>query len=199
MSQSQDYRLTGQKLENVYLVKESPTSEKENKLLEEQFRLLIFPDTGRPDEIQIGNRMITIPVAAGEVAMMRYRDICENDYGPEEYMMICKRYSTIFLLDIPRIPVMWRDRLRRFILFIDEVYQRRVKFLCTADEIPERLLLVDNIVQHHDQRIKGDFNEEVKIMTNTNDESFAFRRTISRLHEFQTKEYLIGANIRSKR
>ena len=62
-----------------------------------------------------------------------------------------------------------RDVMRRFILLIDELYNRKVKLVSTAACGPDGLFQDSDSVY---------------------DESFAFSRTLSRLQEMQSIEYM---------
>mmetsp|Transcript_123875 Transcript_123875/g.385755 ORF Transcript_123875/g.385755 Transcript_123875/m.385755 type:complete len:183 (-) Transcript_123875:387-935(-) len=75
---------------------------------------------------------------------------------------------------IPKLTLQERDQVRRFITFIDSMYERKIKLVCTADDDPIRLFLVSE--------------EEKK--TSTFDEVFAWDRTVSRLMEMQSTKYL---------
>ena len=62
------------------------------------------------------------------------------------------------------------DEARRFISFIDECYDRKVKLVISAAELPEKLYVQSRL-------------------------SEKFKRTISRMIEMQSKDYLSQAHL----
>ena len=85
-----------------------------------------------------------------------------------EMIEISKEFHTVILSDVPIINS--DDEARRFISFIDECYDRRVKLIISAAELPEKIY------------VKSRLEEK-------------FKRTISRLTEMQSKEYLSQAHL----
>jgi predicted ATPase len=71
------------------------------------------------------------------------------------------------------------NEARRFITLIDELYQHGVKLICSAEVDAE--LLFPRTVERKPNTIGAIAGEE---------EVFAFNRTVSRLSEMQTKQYL---------
>ena len=86
----------------------------------------------------------------------------------------CKGCGTHFealVLDgVRKLAPEQRNEARRFITLIDELYEHRVKLICAAEAPPERLYP------------EGDHAAE-------------FRRTVSRLHEMQSEEYLASPHL----
>ena len=81
---------------------------------------------------------------------------------------ISKEFHTVILSDVPVIDS--DDEARRFISFIDECYDRKVKLIISAAELPEKLY------------VKSRLEEK-------------FKRTISRMTEMQSKDYLSQAHL----
>jgi cell division protein ZapE len=71
----------------------------------------------------------------------------------------------VLLERIPALTPETEDAARRFINLVDEFYDRRVKLITTADFVPESI--------YTGVRLR-----------------FEFERTISRLQEMRTREYL---------
>ena len=65
-----------------------------------------------------------------------------------------------------------------------------VKLICTADAPPEELL---NSALHAKQEV--DLLGTADYIQDNRDEAFAFQRTVSRLNEMQTEEYLKEAHV----
>ena len=106
-----------------------------------------------------------MPRAAGGVARFDYIDLCAQPLAAADYLAIARRYDTVML---DRIPVMGpekRNEARRFVLLIDTLYDEGVKLICSAQAPADALYP------------EGDGAE-------------AFRRTVSRLTEMQSTDYL---------
>ncbi|HEY0959395.1 MAG TPA: AFG1/ZapE family ATPase, partial [Novosphingobium sp.] len=82
-----------------------------------------------------------------------------------DYLAIARTYHTVILVGIPRMGPDNRNEAARFVTLIDALYEQKVKLFVTADETPE------NLYQAGDGR-------------------FEFDRTISRLNEMQSADYL---------
>lgn len=175
MEEGNDYRLSGHKTTNVYI---TPPS---NIKIDEIFNVLTHGEVAEPDYIEMKGRNITVPHAARGVARFNFSNLCLAQLSAQDYIKLCETYHTIIVEEIPYFNLNMRDVLRRFILLIDEMYQHRVKLICSAYDKPENLLL--------ESKTKSEYDSI--------DEVFAFDRTISRLNEMQTKEYLQSHRIRS--
>ena len=74
-------------------------------------------------------------------------------------------FHTVIVADIPRMGPDSQDKAARFVTMIDEFYEKKVKFICSAATAPSGLYL-------------------------EGDGAFEFQRTVSRLMEMQSPEYL---------
>ena len=102
------------------------------------------------------------------VLWVNFIQICSSPRSAADYIEISKEFHTIVLSDVPIINS--DDEARRFISFIDECYDRRVKLIISAAELPEKIY------------VKSRLEEK-------------FKRTISRLTEMQSKDYLSQAHL----
>ena len=106
-----------------------------------------------------------------------FSDLCDKPLGASDYLGIASVYHTVFVENVPILTLQERDQVRRFISMIDVFYDRGLKFLTTADAEPIQLFQVTD-----DEKKNSQF-----------DEIFAWDRTVSRLTEMQSTEYLIKA------
>ena len=81
-----------------------------------------------------------------------------------------KYVKLFFIEDIPQFSESNSDKARRFINFIDTLYDNRCALVCLALKKPEELYL------------KGPL-------------AFEFKRTVSRLIEMQSKKWLFGIDL----
>ncbi len=117
------------------------------------------------EELSVQGRLLFVPKAARGVAVFSFKRLCANPLGPADYLAIARTYHTIIMVAIPQFNKENNDAARRFITFIDALYEHNVKFLCSA-AVPLQSLYVKA------------------------DASFEFERTISRLMEMQSEDYL---------
>lgn len=87
---------------------------------------------------------------------------------------MCSAFHTVFISDVPQLTLQERDQVRRFINLVDCMYERQIRLICLAETDALNLFAV---------------TEEEK-ETSTFDEVFAWDRTVSRLTEMQSSEYL---------
>ncbi|KAE9207961.1 hypothetical protein PF002_g19552 [Phytophthora fragariae] len=119
-------------------------------------------------------RQVHVPEAALGAGACRFsfRDLCDKPLGAADYLAIAESFSVVFVSDIPILNAERLNQMRRFITFVDCMYDKGVRLHCLAPESPERLYQVD-----------------VGMKSNV-DEIFAFDRTVSRLMEMGSEAYL---------
>jgi predicted ATPase len=118
-------------------------------------------------------RNIDIPRASLEygVARFSFDDLCRRARGAADYLIIGENFHTVFVEDVPALSMNDINLVRRFIVFVDAMYECHVKLILHAATKPDKIFKVD--------------------LDNTHcDEAFAFDRTRSRLQEMGSDEYL---------
>jgi cell division protein ZapE len=156
-----DYRC--RTLERVKLY-HSPLGEQADAEMNDAFNRLA---TG-PDEdpvLHIEARQIIAKRRAGDVVWFDFRAICGGPRSQNDYLEIATQYHTVLLSNVPCMPVSMASEARRFTWLIDVLYDRRVKLIMSAAVPPEGLYT------------SGPMSHE-------------FPRTVSRLHEMQSSEFL---------
>ncbi len=116
-------------------------------------------------ELSVHGRKIFVPKSARGVAVFSFKRLCANPLGAADYLMIARHYHTVIMVAIPKLGPDKRNEAKRFVIFIDALYEQGVKFLCSADVPPNELYT-------------------------GGDGSFEFERTVSRLMEMQSDTYL---------
>ncbi len=112
-----------------------------------------------------GGRRLHVPKSLKGVAVFSFRRLCGEARGVSDYLAVARRYHTVFLVGIPRLDPDRRDDAARFAILIDGLYENSVKLIATADAEPHQLYAED-------------------------DGRFEFERTVSRLIEMQSADYL---------
>lgn len=159
---AQDYRMNRLRNFDAYL---TPLGAWANAKLDEAFRALAAGADGEPRVLRTQGRDVEIPRAAPGVAMAHYLDWCAKPMGAADFLCIAENFHTVIMADIPRMGPDSQDKAARFVTMIDEFYEKKVKFICSAATAPGGLY-VDG------------------------DGAFEFQRTVSRLMEMQSPEYL---------
>jgi cell division protein ZapE len=158
----QDYRLDRIRKLDMYL---TPLGAWATGKLDEAFRALADGADGEPRVLRTQGRDVDVPRAAPGVAMAHYLDWCGKPMGAADFLCIADHFHSVILAEIPRMGPDNRDTAARFVTMIDTFYEKKVKFICSAAASPDRL-----------------YTE--------GDGAFEFQRTVSRLMEMQSPEYL---------
>ncbi len=147
----------------------SPNGEKATTALSEIFfRLTDYaPDGEVPSEtLHISEgRTLIIPRSLKGVAVVSFKKLCAEARGAADYLAIARKYHSVIMVGIPKLGPENRNEAARFVTFIDALYEYKVKFMASADASPDDLY-------------------------ETGDGKFEFERTVSRLLEMQSEEYL---------
>ena len=115
--------------------------------------------------LHIESREIQAKRRAGGVVWFDFATLCGGPRSQNDYLELSSRFHTIMLSGIPQMFVRHASEARRFTWLIDVMYDRRVKFVCSAAVAPE-LLYTEGPLAHE------------------------FVRTVSRLHEMQSIEFM---------
>jgi cell division protein ZapE len=94
-----------------------------------------------------------------------FGELCEKARGGIDYIEIARSFNTVMLSGVPVLADEHSNATRRFITLVDEFYDRNVKLLISADAPIDEL--------YTGQRL-----------------AFEFQRTVSRLTEMQSHDYL---------
>ncbi len=162
MQARQDYRLLGLKGIEVY---HHPLDGGAKKAIDAAFAQLTAGAHIQPDEIDFKGRKIPVPAQAAGVARFTFADLCEAPLAAGDYLALAEKFHTFVLSDIPLLQADKRNEARRFAMLIDVLYDQGARLIASADGPPEALYQ------------KGDGR-------------FEFDRTISRLIEMQTADWV---------
>ena len=159
---AQDYRMGRLRELDLYL---TPLGAWATKKLDEAFRALSNGADGEPRVLRTQGRDVEVPRAAPGVAMAHFMDWCARPMGAADFLCIADNFHTVIVAEVPKMGPDSRDKAVRFVTMIDTFYEKKVKFICSAAANPNSL-----------------YPE--------GDGSFEFQRTVSRLMEMQSPEYL---------
>jgi cell division protein ZapE len=134
------------------------------------FQLTDYPVEDRAkvpvEELDVGGgRTLHVPKSLKGVAVFSFKRLCREPRGAADYLAIARRYHTVIIVGIPVIEPEQRNEAARFVTLIDALYDHRVKLLAAADAEPTGLYP-------------------------SGEGTFEFQRTVSRLEEMGSAEYL---------
>lgn len=161
-----DYRLELLRGLPVY---HAPLNEASRTALDDAFARLAGGNRGGAQDLSVQGRIVPVPCAAMGVARFSFADLCECPLGAADYLAVARHYHTVILSDIPELGSEKRNEAKRFVTLIDALYENHVKLICSGAVEPQHLYP-------------------------SGDGAFEFQRTVSRLIEMQSEEYLAAGH-----
>ena len=140
--------------------------------LRRTFRGLTDRERGEPAHLSVKGRTLKVPEAAAGVACFSFAELCEAPLAALDYLALSEAFHTFIVSGIPVLGPENRNAARRLVLLIDVLYDRRLRFICSAVATPAALYA-------------------------EGDGGFEFQRTVSRLIEMQSQEYLEDCRARA--
>lgn len=195
-----DYRRQPAQVEKVYFVTNKPNEE---VIIDSWFKILSLAEnsfTG-PRAFFVNNREVTLKKTCGRVADCEFSELCEQPLGADDYDRMGKLFHTVIIRNIPQLTIKMKSEVRRFITFIDIMYDNRVRVVFSASVPLDRLFKLrdeeDHDINDHGHEalsVLDDMNLEPKesrtfSFISGEDEIFSCDRTISRIIEMQTSQY----------
>ena len=116
-----------------------------------------------------GGRVLHVPKSLKGVAVFSFKRLCGEPRGAADYLAVAQAYHTVILVGVPQMDPDNRNEAARFVTLIDALYENKVKLFITAAAEPEALY-------------------------QAGDGAFEFERTVSRLKEMQSAEYLAAGH-----
>ncbi|XP_064949992.1 uncharacterized protein LOC135599149 isoform X4 [Musa acuminata AAA Group] len=163
-------------------------------------------------------RCLEVPESCNGIARFNFEYICGRPVGASDYISVARHYHTVFVSDIPVMSMRIRDKARRFITLIDELYNHHCCIFCLAacsiDDLfqgtDEGTLFDLESFQFETEAEGGKLRRDVLAagsvglgpapsgitsLLSGQEEMFAFRRAVSRLIEMQTPSYRDGVQL----
>lgn len=119
--------------------------------------------------LEIEGRVIVAKKVVEDVVWFDFYALCDGPRSQNDYIVLAKEYHAVLITGVPHMGRNNDDQARRFIYLVDEFYDRGVKLIISAAASIERLY------------------GEGKLQ-------FEFARTVSRLREMQSEDYLAQAH-----
>jgi cell division protein ZapE len=158
-----DYRLARMRSLEVY---HHPLGETADRALDEAFDALTDRAPGEKLVIDVpGGRTLALGRAAMGVARASFAELCQRPLGAADYLAVAGGFHTLILAGVPQLSPERHNEARRFMVLVDALYEHRVNLVMSAERPPHAL---------YPQGVGA----------------FEFQRTISRLIEMRSAEYI---------
>jgi cell division protein ZapE len=156
-----DYRKRAMLRIDAYL---TPGGAASDAVLQAAFERIAETDDDDP-VLEIEARRIRARRRAGGAVWFDFAVLCGGPRSQNDYLEIAAQFHTVLMSNIPRMSAGQASEARRFTWLVDVLYDHRVHLIASAEAAPEQLY------------VAGALKNE-------------FARTVSRLHEMQSREYL---------
>ena len=143
----------------------SPLDDGAHRALEQAFAELTEGMPEHRETLTVMTRPLEVPRCAGHTAWFTFAELCEQPHSAVDYLALVERFAAIVVEGIPRLPSTQRNEAQRFHILIDTMYEAHCLLVASAEVPPEEIY------------VEGDG-------------SFEFQRTVSRLMEMQSEDYV---------
>ncbi|KAG6232805.1 hypothetical protein E4U25_006567 [Claviceps purpurea] len=215
-----DYRKIPRPPSGVY---HTPLDSHANSHAEKWFRFLgdseDDPAAPRSETQRVWGRDIYVPRVSGRCAWFTFDELIRQPKSAADYLELVRAYDAFIVSDVPGMTIQERDLARRFITFIDAVYEGNAKLVLTTEKpLTELFVSRDEIAESLMQQSPGkksvlglkgadrdpgsmvkdfldDAETQAEQLKNTNlfageEEAFAFARALSRLKHMESREWV---------
>jgi cell division protein ZapE len=157
-----DYRLARLEGQSVY---HAPLDKFTTEEMDKAWVSLTMGAIPRATTITATGRVLKIDRAAAGCTRLTFDELCAQPLGAADYLALAKRFDTILLEGVPIMGPQNRSEAARFRILIDALYENKTKIIISAAAQPDALY-------------------------GQGDQAFEFERTVSRLYEMRSREYL---------
>ncbi len=160
-----DYRLARLEGQSVY---HTPLDKFTSEEMDKAWASLTQGAIPRSTTLIATGRTLTIDRAAAGCARLTFDELCARPLGAADYLALAKRFDTVLLENVPVMGPNNRSEAARFRILIDALYENKTKLIIRAAAQPDKLY-------------------------GSGDQAFEFERTVSRLYEMRSRDYLAAA------
>ena len=212
-----DYRKIPRPPSGVY---HTPLDKHAEAHADKWFRFLGDAEDFKPqsETQKVWGREIQVPLVSGRCACFSFDELIRKPKSAADYLELVRCYEAFIVTDVPGMTIRERDLARRFITFIDAVYEGNAKLVLTTekplaelfvskDEIAEDLLKQNSASSSKDKNVETrdlekvmenmvqDVDSSAEQLKNSGlfageEEAFAFARALSRLKHMESKEWV---------
>jgi cell division protein ZapE len=167
LDSGRDYRLARMRGKKVY---HWPNDDSARAALEAAFADLTDHAAGTSVTLTVMARPLVVPRVGRNVAWFSFEELCARPLAAADYLAIAERFAAIIVEGIPRLSPQQRNEAQRFHILIDALYEARAVLVASADVPPDQIYVAG-------------------------DGSWEFERTVSRLMEMQSEEYIANRRV----
>jgi cell division protein ZapE len=167
LDSGRDYRLARMRGKKVY---HWPNDDSARAALEAAFADLTDHAAGTSVTLTVVARPLVVPRVGRDVAWFSFDELCARPLAAADYLAIAERFAAIIVEGIPRLSPQQRNEAQRFHILIDALYEARAVLVASADVPPDQIYVAG-------------------------DGAFEFERTVSRLMEMQSEEYIANRRV----
>jgi cell division protein ZapE len=157
-----DYRLRQLTQAGTYLLSAAPDTPQR---LDALFAELAHYGSSMGGTVEIEGRTIPVVRQSSSAVWFEFDAVCGGPRSQDDYIEIAREYQSVIVSDVPILDSLRENQARRFIALVDELYDRNVNLIVSAAAPPVELYRGDRL-------------------------AFQFERTVSRLIEMQSEDYL---------
>ena len=109
--------------------------------LADAFRRMTGVERGKTGSVSITwGRKHHVEEHHNGVARFRFEDLCGAPLSSDDYLALAHHFHTFIVSGIPCFKVTQHNEARRFTNLVDVLYEQNSRFVCSAEEEPEKLL-----------------------------------------------------------
>ncbi|KAL2481073.1 AFG1-like ATPase family protein [Abeliophyllum distichum] len=187
---SVDYRKLTSTEQGFYIVGTNLSS-----LVSRKFQQLVGEHRAVQQDVEVVmGRKLQVPLGANGCAYFSFEELCDRPLGAADYLGLSNKFHTLALEGVPIFGLHNKTGAYRFVTLVDVMYEKKARLLCTAEGTPvklfERIVTISDaqqIAPRTSSRSKKSDDSDVCV---DNELSFAKERTISRLLEMNSREYM---------
>eukprot|EP00984_Skeletonema_dohrnii_P024333 scaffold13442_cov96-Skeletonema_dohrnii-CCMP3373.AAC.2 len=98
--------------------------------------------TTRQEKVPVAmGRIINVKRANDSCAWFSFEELCHQPLGAADYIAIAERFGTVLVEDVPQMSGHCYNEARRFVVFIDALYEAKTKLVIAADVPRDDLFL----------------------------------------------------------
>lgn len=159
-----DYRLRALEQAELY---HSPLDEAADQSLICSFKSLLSTNSEVSEnvDLEVEGRLIRARYLSEGIAWFDFVELCDGPRSQNDYIELAREYHSVILSNVPGLGRAKDDQARRFVNLVDEFYDRQVKLVISAERPLAEIYSTGKL-------------------------DFEFQRTVSRLLEMQSREYL---------
>ncbi|MBY0354273.1 MAG: AFG1 family ATPase [Rickettsiales bacterium] len=116
-------------------------------------------------DVEVQGHTIHVQQACRDIALFSFDELCARPLAAPDYLALVALFRVFIVTNIPQMDPELRNEAKRFTAFIDVLYEHKSLLICSAEVPPEDLYAMG-------------------------DGHFEFERTVSRLIEMQSSDYL---------